>query len=782
MSIFYFVPRHKLGEQIARDFNKMLPGLTAAVYRGLERPDPQQPGKAMCHDLELSKACIKAGLSLGTVCEVCVEENKCGYRKQRNIKSDFWVLPNNFLFMQKPEWLPESICNVIDEGFIQKGLRGFDKNHPIRLTVSTFNEQPPPFPENQRKNDTSDRADLAAYRAKMEEALTTDEGFLTRQALEQAGLTAEDCVHAKKIEWRYKRDIKFQGPFSRSAVLAVLSKASTFNPRVPLVWGVAAELLEGKFDVTPCIKVRRDVEVGKGEGTTDYLQLFYRQDIAAAYANKPTLILDGAGQIELIRPYFPDVENVANVQAEIPHRHIRQITDRTCAKSMFVYPPNPTTASNNVKRLHHIQEVAAAKYRGKGKAGIDVLSVYQKDVEEALKAFRKIPGVTMAHHNDIAGSNEWEDVAYLDVNGRTLPPPAVYEHMAAVLTGKPVSTISRAGNNWHRFPVPIHKRNGSVEYVLSPRHPDPIVEALRWDGCEGQLLQIEARGRAVNRGPANQIDVEIRTNVPLPLPIDETTTWHQVQPSPVDLMVARGIVGLGWPTVAAVLPDMFKNAKAAKDWFIRNPDERERLKSIEKGENPYLYMQIGKFTLFTKPCHIRYKTPGNRRSRTAIIDIEVHPDPDAILSQLYGHPVEVLALEIIGPPEPDTRISPADFGLVASPRVEIVPPSGTFSITNGPTISTSEAYGTGYVTTSDGRVGPVGGPLRQVHRPPEPEPLISLHDARKPLGIGRVKFGQITKQYRHLSGDEKEKAIIGAMIKAAGPEKAKAFVDSLTAI
>ena len=38
---------------------------------------------------------------------------------------------------------------------------------------------------------------------------------------------------------------------------------------------------------------------------------------------------------------------------------------------------------------------------------------------------------------------------------------------------------------------------------------------------------------------------------------------------------------------------------------------------------------------------------------------------------------------------------------------------------------------------------------------------------------------EIKKKHSHLSGVEKEKAIISAMIKETGPEKAQAFVGSL---
>src|SRR4051812_3639704 len=48
------VPRHKLGDEIVRDFAAA--GITARVYRGREADDPEAPGEEMCRDLPRVKA------------------------------------------------------------------------------------------------------------------------------------------------------------------------------------------------------------------------------------------------------------------------------------------------------------------------------------------------------------------------------------------------------------------------------------------------------------------------------------------------------------------------------------------------------------------------------------------------------------------------------------------------------------------------------------------------------------------------------------------------------
>jgi hypothetical protein len=100
----------------------------------------------------------------------------------------------------------------------------------------------------------------------------------------------------------------------------------------------------------------------------------------------------------------------------------------------------------------------------------------------------------------------------------------------------------------------------------------PLVVAVRWSICEAELLQVIARGRGIRRTEANPLDVLLLGNVPLPLKIDTVASWEQAQPTPLELLAARGLVpdckpdAKGyWPTVQAMLPDVFKNVQAVKD-------------------------------------------------------------------------------------------------------------------------------------------------------------------------------------------------------------------------
>ncbi len=276
MTIFYFIPRHTLADQVAQEFEMLNPGLSSAVYRGIDRPDPDQPDYAMCHDRELAKAAMDAGQSLGAACDVCVKSLICGYRKQCDIIADIWVLPNHMAFLYKPDWLPEPTYLIFDEDFVQAGLDGFEKNKPLRVAISTFAAQPSIFPDGKGSVD-SDRADLSVYRSRLCRALVSEEGPLRREAVEQAGLTADDCRDAMRIEWRYKgRHVFLKNTSRDDALLTFRRIENKFISRVPIVWELLAEFLQSDFDFSPCLTVLRDQKIPNGEGSADYLQIHRR--------------------------------------------------------------------------------------------------------------------------------------------------------------------------------------------------------------------------------------------------------------------------------------------------------------------------------------------------------------------------------------------------------------------------------------------------------------------------------------------------------------------------
>ena len=107
-------------------------------------------------------------------------------------------------------------------------------------------------------------------------------------------------------------------------------------------------------------------------------------------------------------------------------------------------------------------------------------------------------------------------------------------------------------------------RDGTGRRVEGNQHPDPRVEAVRWAICEAELIQAIGRGRGVNRTADNPLQIDILTNVCLPIEVDEMTTWDAIQPSLAEIMRARGAVPLSYADMAAAYPDLFSSAERGR--------------------------------------------------------------------------------------------------------------------------------------------------------------------------------------------------------------------------
>ena len=88
-------------------------------------------------------------------------------------------------------------------------------------------------------------------------------------------------------------------------------------------------------------------------------------------------------------------------------------------------------------------------------------------------------------------------------------------------------------------------------------HADPTAEAIRWSICEAELIQAMGRGRGVNRTAENPLQIDLLTDVVLPVTVAELIDWHDLRPARRDLMAARGVVLENAADMAACFPDLW---------------------------------------------------------------------------------------------------------------------------------------------------------------------------------------------------------------------------------
>jgi putative DNA primase/helicase len=150
--------------------------------------------------------------------------------------------------------------------------------------------------------------------------------------------------------------------------------------------------------------------------------------------------------------------------------------------------------------------------------------------------------------------NDWEDVVWLIVVGRTEPPAWRVERQARAVFGVEVVGVEPDEKGRVMYPlVPrgIRMKDGSGVGVMNAQHPDPHAEAVRWVICEAEVIQVIGRGRGVTRGAANPLGVDVITNLVLPdVEVNEIATWESMQPSLAEVMAARGAVLLSYADMA----------------------------------------------------------------------------------------------------------------------------------------------------------------------------------------------------------------------------------------
>jgi hypothetical protein len=126
------------------------------------------------------------------------------------------------------------------------------------------------------------------------------------------------------------------------------------------------------------------------------------------------------------------------------------------------------------------------------------------------------------------------------------------------------------------------------------------VERVRWQICEGELIQNFARPRPIRRGADRPVEILILTNVPLALPVDHLTTWDELVPDRLEVVGARGVVLDNNADLARAYPDLFKDTEAAK-----NARRRRAARTVSF---PYNKVSIGK--RHGPPTEVHYQLAG----------------------------------------------------------------------------------------------------------------------------------------------------------------------------
>ena len=643
--VVYAVPRHDLGAEQVTAFEAL--GLSAMLWKGRTAPDPSDadPEQLMCLDTEatfdaleiehpVEQSCCK--VKNGAELLLCPWFHDCGYQRQKPLAQAAQVIvcAHDSLFHLKPQAIGEVGLLVIDEAFWQSGLRGLDGKatltqdglEPGRTSLSCYTGK--------GKMDVGATADLIAARERLCKALRVMKpGPLRLGLLEAVGLTPEDCRHAATLERRRMRDAGLRPGMSpverRKRIEAVLPPAGEpWAPpgRCAMLWLILAEALENGHDAAGAELVHERTEAGSVRA----LRLRWRSRMRAGWAAEaPILHLDATLRPELVQTYLPRIDISTPVAARQPHVRVRQVTGSpTSARALTPASDAPErdrkAAATRLRDLRAWIDLRARQCNRPGQA-IDLLVVGQKAAIDALRSAGLPPRVEAVHFNALSGLDRWGGIGGMVVLGRTLPAPRTVELIAMALTGRvPAPNPEDAGWWYPMTERRLRLADDRTVPLAMEEHADPIAEAVRWSICEGELIQAMGRGRGVNRTAATPLEIDLLTDVVLPVAVDALVPWSDLRPTRRDLMALTGIVLENAADMAACFPELWPTREAAKKDGQR------------KGTNDY-YGDLYNSRLSPSSAEVTYRPQGaGHRSRAAHVDLSRILDPEAWLTNRLG--------------------------------------------------------------------------------------------------------------------------------------------------
>ena len=643
--VVYAVPRHDLGAEQVAAF-KLL-GLCAMLWKGRTAPDPtaSNPEQLMCLDTEatfdaleiehpVEQSCCK--VKNGAELLLCPLFHACGYQRQKPLAQAAQVIvcAHDSLFHMKPEAIGTVGLLVVDEAFWQSGLRGLDGKatltqdglEPGQTSVVCYTPK--------GRIDIGATADLVAARGRLCKALrVTEAGPLRLGLLEAVGLTPEDCRNAATLERRRMRDAGLLPGMSpvdrRKRVEAVLPPAG--EPWAPpgrsaTLWLILAEALEAGHDAAGAELVHEMTEAGSVRA----LKLRWRGKMRRGWAAEaPILHLDATLRPELVQTYLPRIDIGAPMAACQPHVRIRQVTGSpTSARALT--PAADARERDRKSAVTHLRDLCAwialrARQCHRPGRAVDLLVVGQKAAVDALRAAGLPPRVEAVHFNALSGLDRWGGISGMIVLGRTLPAPRNVELTAMALTGRVPAPNPEESGWWY----PMAERRlrltgGRTAPLAMEAHVDPIAEAVRWCICEGELIQAIGRGRGVNRTPDTVLEIDLLTDVVLPVTVEALVPWSDLRPTRCDLMALSGIVLENAADRAACFPDLWPSAEAAR---------QDRSRSVT---NCY-YRNLYNSQMSHSSAEVTYRPAGpGHRARTARVDLARIPDPETWLTNRLG--------------------------------------------------------------------------------------------------------------------------------------------------
>jgi hypothetical protein len=207
--------------------------------------------------------------------------------------------------------------------------------------------------------------------------------------------------------------------------------------------------------------------------------------------------------------------------------------------------------------------------------------------------------------------------------GRTIPRPVAIESFAGALTGE--EPIKVPADQWWYPPVERAIRMADGTGILVERcdqHPDPVGEHVRFQICEGEMLQALGRARAINRTAESPLAIGIVADVVLPITVNKVEVWQA--PSRAMEPAEEGAMLFSPKDMVEIWPWVWKTVDAAKKTLgkIRASAQRAGTRCQNGIYDSYIP--------FRHSVAVLYQRPGPKQKlQRAVFDLDKWPSPRA---------------------------------------------------------------------------------------------------------------------------------------------------------
>jgi hypothetical protein len=589
-TVVYAVPRHKLGEEQAAAFASEFPNsnVRAAVWRGMEAIDPEEPEHQMCRRPDDLKLMNEVGLSRSDLCQQgrgknairCPFFDRCGHQRQKQQEADIWFIAHETLAHTKPKAIGNPRLLFIDENPIDAFLVGVDAEFSVLLEALKAKPRSRPiskravearYVRGESGQDTA-AVDLGFWRQKLHEVLSRlPDGPVPREALVGV-FTPGRCAELYRWEWRGKVEVEIDPRWNSDRLKAELVRCVS-NKLVLRMAALWKKVEEGVRPGAPALLGRIKLETDNTTGARRIVMLGVKEP-CEPWDKVPTMLADATGNISIIKAVWPAAEEKPCTEPIVtPFVKVEQVVDvpfgiRACAPAKTSAMHNENESDARRARLA-LDVYASVLAQGVRYGGQPVGLVTYKNTEEFIResCLGLPPWLYLTHYGAETGTNAFSSVRFFAVVGRPLPKWEEVALRAEALFGEAIPASDRKYAEVDGvIPTKPDAAGRNAVRVKQWRGLHPNAELVRRSITETALVQAIGRVRPLQRTAETPVLVRIFTDVPVP-ELGEVVprVWAELRPSTDEVMFARhGVMLENSVDAANVGSDVVKSANALK--------------------------------------------------------------------------------------------------------------------------------------------------------------------------------------------------------------------------